>query len=107
MHVTSTIIVLCRMICLLPTAYKLLSTILLNRMRLECEGFLQNDQARSLRCDLVFLSCAFSFGLRCGGGGRGNSKRAKRLDLPLRHIPGHAEGVGRLRGVVRQARDEN
>ena len=33
------------MICLLPTAYKLLSTVLLHRMRLECEGFLQNDQA--------------------------------------------------------------
>ena len=36
----------CRMIGLLPTAYTLVSTLLLHRLRLECEGFLDSDQAR-------------------------------------------------------------
>ena len=34
-----------RMICLLPHAYKMLSTVLLHRLRLECEGFLNECQA--------------------------------------------------------------
>ena len=33
-----------RMICLLPTAYKMVSTLLLHRLRLGCEGFLWSDQ---------------------------------------------------------------
>ena len=35
------------MIGLLPTAYTLVSTLLLHRLRLECEGFLDSDQAGS------------------------------------------------------------
>ena len=34
-----------RMICLLPHAYKMISTLLLHRLRLECEGFLKECQA--------------------------------------------------------------
>ena len=33
------------MICLLPHAYKMISTLLLHRLRLECEGFLKECQA--------------------------------------------------------------
>ena len=50
-----------RMICLLPTAYKMLSTLLLRRMRAECEGFLDDDQAgfrrgRGCRDQIIVLS---------------------------------------------------
>ena len=49
------------MIGLLPTAYKLLSTLLLHRLRLECEGFLDSDQAgfrqhRGTRDQIIILS---------------------------------------------------
>ena len=33
-----------RMICLLPTAYKMLSTLILQLLRTECEGFMNDDQ---------------------------------------------------------------
>lgn len=39
-----------RMVGLLPIAYKMLSTLLLHRMRIECEGFLDEDQAGFRRC---------------------------------------------------------
>ena len=50
-----------RMIGLLPTAYKLVSTLLLHRLRLECEGFLDLDQAgfrqkRGTRDQIIVLS---------------------------------------------------
>ena len=49
------------MICLLPTAYKMLSTLLLHRLRLECDGFLSENQMgfrqhRSTRDHIVILS---------------------------------------------------
>ena len=49
------------MICLLPTAYKMVSTLLLHRLRHECEGFLGNDQSgfrqhRSTRDQISILA---------------------------------------------------
>lgn len=38
-----------RMICLLPTAYKMLSTLILRRLRIECEGFIEDDQCGFMR----------------------------------------------------------
>ena len=43
-----------RMICLLPHAYKMLSTLLLHRLRFECEGFLNECQA-GFRQHVMFL----------------------------------------------------
>ena len=50
-----------RMICLLPHAYKMVSTLLLHRLRLECEGFLAECQAgfrqhRSTQDQILILS---------------------------------------------------
>ena len=50
-----------RMICLLPHAYKMLSTLLLHRLRFECEGFLNECQAgfrqhRGCRDQIIILA---------------------------------------------------